>query len=589
LSRGRHLLPRALPYALLLAVTAGIYLQTLAFDFVWDDGQYIIDNFKIQAAGWESVRRIWTEPHLSNYAPLHLQLLSIVYGFSGLNPLGYHLATLLLHGLCVCLLYGVVARMESPRVALLASLWFAVHAPNVETVAWVAESKSTLAFALLLLSLLCYMRYREQARPLDLALCCVLLTLSLLAKVSAIVAPAVFLAYDLRQGGLPAWRKWPGLIGPVLITAAFVAIHLRISEPMQSGASERLRDAAVLPASAEARNSAAPLDTGLRTRLLNLPGLLIHYARQTLVPAGLSPWRLVRIETAFRARALAQWAAALLLLAALALAPWWARFWGLWFLLFFAPVLQLVPNATWVADRYLYIPAVAVFVLLSKLLLDALDRVPSRAIALGCQGLAALALVALGAQALLYTRSWSDDVTLWRAAAAQAPASGFVHYKLGDAEMEAHTGTPIAHFERAVALRPEKSYQLALARAYTDLASDYNRADAIYQRVQRPGESLPFTAVASIARNHYLAGNDARAGTAVRLGLAASPTYSPLIIVRAFLEWRRGEASAARASLLEALELNRSNPEAQHPPRFLLEFWQRPAELGELLRDVGPL
>ena len=31
------------------------------------------------------------------------------------------------------------------------------------------------------------------------------------------------------------------------------------------------------------------------------------------------------------------------------------QFWQLWFIAFLLPVLQIVPNSIWVADRYLYI------------------------------------------------------------------------------------------------------------------------------------------------------------------------------------------------------------------------------------------
>ena len=53
-----------------------------------------------------------------------------------------------------------------------------------------------------------------------------------------------------------------------------------------------------------------------------------------------------------------------LLLAAAALL-WKANrevlFWVAWFVGFLAPVLQLIPNLTWVAERYLYMPAIGIF------------------------------------------------------------------------------------------------------------------------------------------------------------------------------------------------------------------------------------
>src|SRR5258706_15621212 len=125
---------RILPYALLLSITAALYGATLYFDFVWDDFYYVLQNYGIQKPSFAALRANWTNPYFGQYAPLHISFLEVVYSFSGLEPFGYHLGQLLLHGACVCLLYRVLEKVESARVALLASFWFAVYPPNIETV-----------------------------------------------------------------------------------------------------------------------------------------------------------------------------------------------------------------------------------------------------------------------------------------------------------------------------------------------------------------------------------------------------------------------------------------------------------------------
>ena len=579
---------KALPYTVLVSATLAIYLQTLAYGFVWDDTQYVVDNFTIQSLKWENFYRIWTTPHLYNYAPLHLLLLALIHGCSGLNPVGFHLAQLILHAACVCLVYYVVKGMESPRIALLGAFWFAVFPPNVESVAWVSESKSTLAFLLFLISFLFFLRHRKQERASDATWCGIFLVLSLLAKVSTIVAPAIFLAYDLREGRIRGKSRWRTLLCYTGICAVFVAVHITASRLMRQGALERLRDAAITSGPGLAENSETYFG-GFWIHILNVPSLLLHYMRMAVMPSGMSPWQMVHIDTAFNLHAVFMWAFA----AGMLLGLFWLRprqrFWGLWFILFLAPVLQIVPNATWVADRYLYIPAIGLFVLLSKLFFFGVDRLSSASVRALAELFAAALLIVSGWQAHRYVTAWSDDVTLWSRALPVCVESAFCHFKLGDAEVDAGSGNPIGHFERAVALRPEVTYRIALARAYTDQAGDYPRANQLYQQMQREGRQLPLGVVTSIARNYYLAGDFAKTENAVNAGLTINPNFSSLLIVKGFLLWRQGNFAGARHALRQALDINRANAQAQHPPKFLSDFWRRPAEVGELMHDLGSL
>jgi len=59
--------------------------------------------------------------------------------------------------------------------------------------------------------------------------------------------------------------------------------------------------------------------------------------------------------------------------------------------------------------------------------------------------------------------------------------------------------------------------------------------------------------------------------------------------VKGFLLWRQGDFAGSRHTLRQALDINRANAQAQHPPKFLSDFWRRPAQVGELLRDLGQL
>ena len=107
---------RVLPYLFLGAVTSALYGPSLYFDFVWDDTNYILNNYWIQDFSLDRLRDIWTRSYLGNYAPLHLLTMAFLHSVWGLEPFGYHLAQLVLHTACVCLLYFVLKEIESPRI-----------------------------------------------------------------------------------------------------------------------------------------------------------------------------------------------------------------------------------------------------------------------------------------------------------------------------------------------------------------------------------------------------------------------------------------------------------------------------------------
>jgi protein O-mannosyl-transferase len=83
----------------------------------------------------------------------------------GLNPLGHHLANVLLHGFNAGLVFALLRTLTGAtwRSLLVAAL-FAVHPLRVEAVAWVTERRALLSTLFGLLSLIAYARYSEKTK-----------------------------------------------------------------------------------------------------------------------------------------------------------------------------------------------------------------------------------------------------------------------------------------------------------------------------------------------------------------------------------------------------------------------------------------
>ncbi|MEK6643238.1 MAG: tetratricopeptide repeat protein [Planctomycetota bacterium] len=145
-----------LPVALLLmAATLLVYLPALGAEFIWDDDAYLTNNAVLVSPN--ALARIWFEPTATiQYYPLVFTSFWVEHHLWGLNPAGYHLVNILLHGIASVLVWRVLGRMEVPGAAWAAAV-FALHPVHVESVAWVTERKNVLSIVFYLLALRAYL------------------------------------------------------------------------------------------------------------------------------------------------------------------------------------------------------------------------------------------------------------------------------------------------------------------------------------------------------------------------------------------------------------------------------------------------
>ena len=172
--------PRGIQYYLAASVsiiTFLVYVPCLKNGFVnWDDNTYILENSHIRSLTSDLFQWAFFDFYASNWHPLTWISHAIDYAIWGLNPLGHHLSSLILHSANTFLLVLlVVALMDaykesakgntrSPALAewdilftaAVTGLLFGLHPIHVESVVWVAERKDLLCALFFLLSILAY-------------------------------------------------------------------------------------------------------------------------------------------------------------------------------------------------------------------------------------------------------------------------------------------------------------------------------------------------------------------------------------------------------------------------------------------------
>jgi protein O-mannosyl-transferase len=156
--------------ALPFSVTAGVaiiilvvfiaYFPSISGDFILDDDLMMAANKNINAS--DGLFYFWCTDIEQDYWPMTSTTFWLEWRMWDRHTTGYHITNLILHIVESLLIWLILRRLSIPG-AFLAAVFFAVHPVNVESVAWIAQRKNTMAMLFFLLSILCYLRLEMQS------------------------------------------------------------------------------------------------------------------------------------------------------------------------------------------------------------------------------------------------------------------------------------------------------------------------------------------------------------------------------------------------------------------------------------------
>ncbi|CAG1004501.1 partial Lipoprotein NlpI, partial [Anaerolineae bacterium] len=282
---------------------------------------------------------------------------------------------------------------------LAAALHFGLHPMHVESVAWVSERKDVLSGLFFLLTMLAYLRYCRTKSPSSYAMAFAVFLLALMSKPMAVTLPAVLLiidAYPLERGKKEGYRKM------IIEKLPFLAASLLV--------------AAVTVFAQEGSGALRSLETDpMGLRVLTAFRGFIFYLVKLIVPSGLAPYYPHPLE---RAITNYQYWGSILAFAAITFAVYdlkkkTASFAAAWafFVVTLLPVIGIIQvGRQAAADRYVYIPAIALFVLVGA----GAARLAERKKLLYPVAAAIVAIsVVFSALTVRQAKIWKDSVTLW--------------------------------------------------------------------------------------------------------------------------------------------------------------------------------
>lgn len=435
----------------------------------WDDYQNIAGNQRFNPPTIQGIGYFFTHPYLHLYIPLTYLVWGIIalvstvppHDPSGLrlDPSLFHAVNLLLHVVSALIVFHILNRLvKRPWAAAAGALLFAIHPVQVEPVAWITGLKDVLAGMLTLLALWRYLAFAQGSQNTgdepkssvrvyaNYSIALIAFVLAMLAKPSAVAAPAMALVIDRWLVGR-SWKKVIVSLVPWFVLAipvVFIATRVQpVNQQDIDGNHVWLRP--LLAANA----------ISFYLYKLVLPIWLMpqyNHAARTVIARGWTAWSwiapvvLATVAIIFRKRMPWILASFLLLVAGL------------------LPVLGLMPFGfeifSLVADRYLYVAMLGPALALGFLVLR-FGQHRAFAWAFGC------CLAALGVWSCIQTFHWYDTQSLFSYELKVNPKSTIADHCLADAYlMEGDPSQALVYSRRLIDKQPGN------AEGYFAAASD---------------------------------------------------------------------------------------------------------------------
>ncbi len=490
---------RALLITALVACATLPYLNILFNGFVYDDDTQVLLNPYVRSFRYLKeifATHVWSFSGAGSspnyYRPMMTLGYLICYRLFGMRAYGFHLVSLLLHVLVVCLVFVLSERLTGDRVwAFMAGAFFALHPIHTESVAWIAAVTD---LELTFFYLLTFGFFLAVARPGGgrseplLAAMGGTFLLALLSKEQAMTLPALATVYEhfYREGrsetSFPQKLARYGLLW--LISVAYVLFRIRFFGAL------------------------APFErfSQLTPQQIVLSAIVLvgQYVGKLLWPVRLCAFYVFHPSTSLFNFPVLAGLLVLVALAALFFVCWrsskrnvhFASFGIIWFFATLAPIL----NAHWVGEnvfteRYLYLPSVGVAWLVglgaSKLWSRAASR-PTQRRALVLAGVALGGLFA--ARIVIRNRDWNNDRVLCTRTLDLSPDAGPILDNLANLYWdEGASDKAKSAWRRALGRNPDDTWALNNLGWLASRRHQYAEAAGFFRRAaeQMPSEPAP--------------------------------------------------------------------------------------------------
>jgi hypothetical protein len=465
----------------LCALTLLAYANSFGAGFTLDNRGLLLEDPRVREASAENAGLIFQHTYWWPYGEsgLYRPFTTLTYLFNyavlgnGGQPAGYHWVNFLLHAGNVLLVFALARRLVRgfSRPVLLAAVW-AVHPALTESVTNMVGRADLLAAMAVLGGLLMYLKSAESTGPRRWAWLAGLLaatTIGVFSKESAVTVLGAMALYELT------W--WQGRKRAGAMLRGGLAAGVPIAAMLWQRSVVLASSPAVAIPFGDNPLTAASFWTAKLTALevmarylavLAWPAnLSCDYSYAQIAPAGGSPgdWLAWAVVAAVAAGAVAmyRWNRALFFFA------------GMAFVAFLPTSNLLFPIGTIMAERFLYLPAIALAACLVLGVCAAGDKLGRGRLA---RAAVLIGIAALAARTWVRNSDWRDDLSLANATVHSSPRSYKAHKMMAAALFESD-----ASHGNIDGVTAEAEQNLAILAAVPDArnnADSYRRAAAYY-------------------------------------------------------------------------------------------------------------
>jgi tetratricopeptide (TPR) repeat protein len=545
---------------IIVVLVAVSYANALQNEFIWDDEFLVRDNLYIRS--FSHVKNIFTSFLASSsgnrsnfYRPIQDLSYMVDYFLWGYNPMGFHLTNIILHAACAALVYLFIFKILSNfKCALLTGALFGIHPINTEAVTYVAGRADSLYLFFFLLSFILFLKvieHLQREKTVNDTLYILSLasyTLSILSKEIAVILPIMlFLYHKTFVKDSPLERKIHRLYIPYIVIFG-IYVFLRKTTLDFSG---------IAPSNILARFD-------IYQRMLTASKVIVIYLRLLILPIGLHMERTVKIANSLMEPAAL---GAVLLITVMLFYAWKAYkrsdglfFFSAWFFIGLIPVSNIVPINSFIAEHWLYLPAIGIFAIAGIGIIKLSDIRP-----IFKAGSVLISIVLVASYAYLTmerNRDWKDEIAFFKNTLRHRPNNSRLHLNFGNTYAErGMLNEAIKEYKKAVELRPN------FAIAYGNIGSVYleqGRHDEAKEYIEKALKIKPDfpDALYNLGMFYENKGDTNKAEELYRKSLKIRPDYLDCHIRLSILYLNSDRAEDAKRHWREILRINPRNEKA---------------------------
>jgi tetratricopeptide (TPR) repeat protein len=423
------------PYFWIILFCSLVYWQTIFFNYTDFDDRNLITHDQAFLSKLSNIPKAFTRQVFPNqtYLPYYRPILTVSFMFdmaigkdSSYITIG-HMTNITLHILTCILLFIVLIKLSYKKeLALLFSLFFAMHPSLVQAIAWVPGRNDSLLAVFILLSFLSAIKFTETRKWKYYIGYCVFFALALFTKESALVfiILTILYLYLIKQEKLLSFNIKAFSIGLIIITIYWGLLKT--------------------PA-LEANPIKATIWYALNGIIMSFHEIIIHIGK-LLFPVNLSAIPMVQDSTH-----LYGWIAIMLLAVFLWVSkdkrPRFIIFGLSWFILFLLPCLVIHQSSTFGYEHRVYTPFLGFIIILLET--DIVKRFSLQ----NKISLLVGAIIICVFSAITFSRIpiFKDKVTFWKSLTKTSPSLLVAHHVVGE-----------AYYEKGLLDEAEKAYKETL-------------------------------------------------------------------------------------------------------------------------------